>query len=266
MPPTVSREKLRTIRSLASAKIRRRRELCLVEGERALEEAGRAGLLRYLVLGVGPEGPGAGEGGGPVKADVPVFSLDRGSLDELSGVRSGTGVLGVAQIPPPGRWEDLPASQPGLPLLFLDGLQEPGNVGALIRTAWALGFAGVLLGEGTADPFSAKAVRSSAGAVFHLPLFEGMGLSQMDGLLSAGYTLFLAEAGGEDYRRTRFPARSILALGNEARGFSTWITGLGRSIGVPMAPGADSLNVVVAGGIIAAQMTAAPGRGEGEGG
>jgi tRNA G18 (ribose-2'-O)-methylase SpoU len=71
-----------------------------------------------------------------------------------------------------------------------------------------------------------------------------------------GYSFFAADKEGQDYRSIEYPERSILALGNEGSGFSEWVLQTGQVVGVPLAQGVDSLNVVVAGGIIAAQMTA----------
>jgi TrmH family RNA methyltransferase len=191
-------------------------------------------------------------------ADLPLYTLEKDLFEELSDVRSGTGLLGVAGIPDPAVIDDLPGSGEPAGLFLLDGVQEPGNVGTLIRTAWALGLTGVLLGTGTADPFSRKAVRASAGGVFHLPLFHGtapgIGPGEVDTLLAGEFSLFFAQSGGDDYRQLRYPVRTILALGNEGAGTSDWVRERGRAVGIPMARGVDSLNVVVAGGIIASRM------------
>ena len=246
-------------------KIRRRKGLCLVEGERSLREAQRTGNLLYLVVSEERT-----EDGGLSPAEkislsvVPRYTLPTAHFRELTDVKTGTGMLGVARIPAHGDPDEL-GSIPGRSILFfLDGIQEPGNVGALIRTAWALGFSGVLLGDGTADPFSAKGVRASAGGVFHLPLYGGIGPREVEGLTQVGYSFFAADKEGQDYRSTEYPGRSILALGNEGSGFSEWVLQTGQVVGIPLAQGVDSLNVVVAGGIIAAQMAAMTGRGEGE--
>jgi len=263
----LSREKIRDIRSLDSMKIRRRKGLCMVEGERSLREARRTGNLLYTVISEerAPEGllPLAEELSSP---PVPGYTLALSLFRELTDVKSGTGILGIARIPAHGDPQNLGDLPGGSVLFFLDGIQEPGNVGALIRTAWALGFAGVLLGDGTADPFSAKGVRASAGGVFHLPLYgssgggteggagRGIGARELEDLASVGYSLFVADSGGQDYRSIEYPDRSILALGNEGRGFSKWVLQTGQVVGIPLARGVDSLNVVVAGGIIASRM------------
>ena len=261
--PELSREKLRTLRSLSSAKLRRKRGLCLVEGERALAEASRSGKLQYLVT----EKRGAGEAllslpsalpsalSSAVITDLPIFTLEKEVFGELSDVRSGTGFLGVAGIPQSASLDGLMASSDVIKFLFLDAVQEPGNVGTLIRTAWALGFSGVLLGHGTADPFSRKGVRASAGAAFHIPIFEEIGPEKVDPLLDAGFSLFFAEGGATDYRKVSFPDKVVLVLGNEGAGISSWVRDRGNGVGIPMAEGVDSLNVVVAGAIIASRMT-----------
>ena len=141
-------------------------------------------------------------------------------------------------------------------MVYLDGLREPGNVGGIIRTSWAFGASAVVLGKDTADPFSAKAVRASAGGVFHTPLFYGIGFEGLKDLKEKGFSIFLAEAGGRDIREVRFPERSILVLGSEAHGFSREIRGIGQPVGVKLVPGVDSLNVVVAGSIILERMMA----------
>ena len=252
----LSREKLRILRSLASAKIRRKRSLCIVEGERALGEAHRSGMLQYLVLEkdravLDVNGPLLPSSLGTV--DLPLYTLEKGSFRELSDLRSGRGLIGVAKIPVQEHYGNSLEEGEGR-LFLLDGVQEPGNVGTLIRTAWALGFSAVLLGPGTADPFGQKGVRASAGAVFHVPLHDGFGQDKLDPMLKRGYVLYYAEGGGMDYRKIYFPGKAILVLGNEGAGVSSWVRERGTAVGIPMADGVDSLNVIVAGGIIAAAM------------
>lgn len=258
----LSREKLRDIRSLDSVKIRKRKGLCVVEGERSLREAQRTRNLLYLVTSEERTAASLFPMSRSPSAALPCYTLGQASFMALSDVKTGPGVLGVARIPVHGVLDRL-GELPGRScLFFLDGIQEPGNVGALIRTAWALGFGGVLLGKGTADPFSAKGVRASAGGVFHLPVYDRIGARQVESITAMGYSLFAAERDGQDYRSIKFPERSILALGNEGAGLSPWIAKAGQAVGIPLAEGVDSLNVVVAGGIIAARMAAMIGHGD----
>ena len=259
---SLSREKLRDLRSLDSMKIRRKKGLCIVEGDRSLGEALRTGRLLYLVAS---EERAMGGSSVPIQlqtVDVPCYTLGREHFRKISGVKTGTGLIGIARIPASGDLHELKDPSDRSALFYLDGIQEPGNVGGLIRTAWALGWTGVMLGKGTADPFSAKGVRASAGAVFHLPLYGDMGARQIEELLARDYSLFVADREGQDYRQVTYPERLILALGNEGAGSSDWIRRRGQSVGIPLAEGADSLNVVVAGGIIAAEMVSIIGHGD----
>lgn len=260
----MSREKLRDIRSLNSVKIRKRKGLCIVEGERALAEAVQTGNLLYLVASDKRMADPGSSTVVPAASDVPLYNLAHSSFREVSDVKTGTGLLGVAKVPvqaDPAR-----LMEPGGRsfLFYLDCVQEPGNVGAIIRTAWALGGDGVLLGTGTADPFTGKGVRTSAGGVFHLPLYGGIGRPEIEKLTASGYTLYTASREGTDYRTIKYPRRMILALGNEGAGAAKWVAQSGLSVGIPLAEGVDSLNVVVAGGIIAAEMSAMIGHGETE--
>lgn len=251
---SLSREKLRDLRSLDSTRIRRRKGLCVVEGERSVVEAARSGNLLYLVASDSHGARTMIDGLKPPLSGMPLYLLAHRQFEEVSDVRAGSGLLGVAKIPPGRDHMELDTFAGPCFLFYLDGIQEPGNVGALIRTAWALGAGGVLLGEGTADPFSHKGVRASAGGVFHTRIYPGVGEREMTDVMSWGYEVFTAQRGGMDYRRAGCPRRAILALGNEAAGLSKWLAGSGTAVGIPLADGVDSLNVVVAGGIIASRM------------
>lgn len=138
---------------------------------------------------------------------------------------------------PPGRY------------LYLDAVQDPGNVGTLVRSAWAFGLSGVVVGTGTADPWSPKVVRASAGGVFHLPLLAD--LSPEPWPRWPGAFLY-AEAGREhaDDVAVRAGPDWVLAVGNEGAGVSPRVRALGRPVSLAMRPGVDSLNAAVAGSIL----------------
>ncbi|MBN2720836.1 MAG: RNA methyltransferase [Proteobacteria bacterium] len=246
---------MRELRSLSSTKIRRNKGVCLVEGERALREAASRGVLRYLIASAEETGGREDPRADPGLSTVPLYLVDRRIFRELSDIRSGTGLIGVADIPPAADFQILPGEETGSVLLFLDGLQEPGNVGGIIRTGWALGIRGAMLGPGTADPFAPKGGRASAGGVFHLPLFYPVSREHLETLQDYGYSIYLAESRGAPVETVRFSCRSVLILGNEGRGASEGMERLGIKVAIPMAEGVDSLNVVVAGSMILAAMT-----------
>jgi TrmH family RNA methyltransferase len=253
----VSREKRRILRSLGSRKIRHRRGLCLVEGERALVEAGRSGFLEYIVSREDKSDSVFIKEETEAIRNAPIFLGDEVLFREVSDVVSQQGWLGVARIPTSPGMSDVLHGEKKV-LLYFDAVQDPGNAGALIRSAWALGAAGVLMGPGSVDPFGPKAVRASAGGVFHLPCYEGVGEEDLRPLKESGFVVYLADKGGAPYRNVDFAPRSILAVGNEGQGLSPWISGQGEALSVPMQEGVDSLNVVVAGSLILAAMLGEP--------
>jgi len=248
----LSREKLRVLRSLISRKNRDRKGLCLVEGEKAINEAFKAGAVRYLVVEESKSDT-VSSAIREISTEL-IFSLGPGEFMEISDVAQSKGIIGVASVPGQA---DIPITgkrDSGNLYLYLDAIQDPANVGALIRSAWALGFSGALLGPETADPFGARSIRASAGGIFHLPVREGVTVEDLTGFLDSGYSLYLADSGGASCEDVSFDPDSILALGNESRGLSPGIKTLGTKVSVPMKEGVDSLNVVMAGSIIASRM------------
>lgn len=139
----------------------------------------------------------------------------------------------------------------GRHIAVLDGLQDPGNVGTILRTAWAAGLGGVLLVNNSADPFAPKVVRAAMGALYHLPVLA-LPNEQAAGLLQKlGLCLAAADAAGEDYHRFRPDGQVAWLLGSEAAGPSAYFRGLAaKTVAIPMAEGVESLNVAVAAGIL----------------
>jgi TrmH family RNA methyltransferase len=133
-------------------------------------------------------------------------------------------------------------------LLALDGVSDPGNVGTLIRTALALGFEGVFLTKGSADPFMDKALRASKGATLHLPIQMGTE-EELIALIDENHlTPYVADTKGKT--KSSFTSPLILILGSEAHGPSKTLKEKGVLISIPMHHQTESLNVAVAGGIL----------------
>ncbi len=134
--------------------------------------------------------------------------------------------------------------------VLLDGVQDPGNVGALVRTALALGAAAVVgVGE-TADPWGPKALRASAGASFRGPVFRTDTRDAVERLAERGIPVLVAAADAPPLDRPP-PGPVALALGSEARGVSAPLrAAASRAVSVPLARGVESLNVASAGAIL----------------
>jgi TrmH family RNA methyltransferase len=143
------------------------------------------------------------------------------------------------------------AAAKGKNIAVLDGLQDPGNVGTILRTAWAAGLGGVLLVGESADVYNPKVVRAAMGALYHLPVLALADEAAWQLVRELGCELAVADAGGEDFRSTHFDVPVAWLMGREAVGPSAfWRSRAGRVVAIPMQEGVDSLNVAVAAGIL----------------
>lgn len=293
---SLSREKEKLLQRLKNSRFRRKEGLFLVEGIRSAGEflgAGESmGAGEFLgpreSLGTG-ESPGTGptsglrfalvsprleslQGGEHIlkllkESGIPFTSLEDADLVRLSETESPQGILLVVEEPggPPADEQALAGiSRPRV--LLLDGIQDPGNVGTLIRGARAFGLDGVVALEGTADPWGAKAVRASAGALAHIPVFRMSVQEALAWIEARGVPILVAETGGRDLRTVRTTGGWALVVGNEGAGSRHELRKAAREIlSIPMAPGVDSLNVAVAGSILLFTLgTSGPGGGSHE--
>ncbi|MBI5153830.1 RNA methyltransferase [Candidatus Poribacteria bacterium] len=176
-----------------------------------------------------------------------MYEVSESVMAAVCEAKSPPGVAAICRIPAPP--EKVPA---GGPILLLDGVQDPGNVGALIRTADAAGAVAVVIGGGSADPWGAKAVRSSEGSVFHLAVMEGRDLETRVRELKQDGIPVLATALDRGTWVSQADSRQCFALivGSEARGVSDKLICLADAVlRIPMRGKAESLNVAVAAGI-----------------
>lgn len=173
------------------------------------------------------------------------YLVSEAVLKKLSSTENPEGV--VALVPMPSIVFPKNLSR----LLVLDRLQDPGNVGVLMRSAFALGWDAVFLVTGTADPFNDKALRSAKGATFRLPIERG-GLTRLQEIVAEHkLKLLAADMLGEPLPQTKVHCRHIaLALGNEGQGLSQELKDAAMKISIPMRPGAESLNVASSGAIL----------------
>jgi TrmH family RNA methyltransferase len=176
---------------------------------------------------------------------VETVSLSENIFDGIADTATPKSMIAVAKKPHH-------TEAPGDALLVLDRIQDPGNVGTLIRTAGAIGFDGALCVKGTADPFSPKAVRASAGALFRLPVYEtGDPSVALEMLRSEGYRVALLDAGGASLCwDANITGRTAFIVGNEGGGVDPrFADAADITVRVPMTADAESLNAAVAAGI-----------------
>ena len=223
----------------------------VAEGIRAVEELLRSGLVvrGALASPVLAES----ERGAALVATLSSRGIEGATVTEAefasaAGTDSPQGVLAIAEAPRHSLATlELPTRAR---LLVLDAIQDPGNVGTIVRTAAALGAAATVALPGTVDLWNAKVVRSSMGALFHHPTISCTASELGTFLRDSGTELWAADAGGETLGGLRPPDRLAIALGNEGNGLSSFIAGAAsRIVGVPIVPGIESLNVAVSAGI-----------------
>jgi TrmH family RNA methyltransferase len=254
---TLSREKERLLQRLKSPRLRRKEGLFLVEGIRGAREFLDASIpmaIRFAV--VSPRLEGVSEGRELLRAledsAVSVHPVDDEALPALSDTETPQGILLVAEEPSDSTgFRDRIRGCPAPRLLILDGLQDPGNVGTLIRSARAFGLEGVAALEGTADPWGPKVVRSGAGSHAHLPILRMSTSEVLAWVRDLAIPLLVAEAGGKDVRRHRPPGGWALVVGNEGGGVRRELRdAASATLSIPMAQGVDSLNAAVAGSLL----------------
>ena len=246
----LSQRRTLLIGRLRRRKTREREGLVLVEGVRAVGEALDCGAQpRFAVCSARVD---TVQGGGEVlrrltAADVEILRLDEGDFEELSDTERSQGLLAVFPEPRHG----MEIIRAGGRYLILDAVQDPGNVGTLVRAASAFALDGVLVLDGTVDPWGAKAVRASAGMVFRVPL-AAEGMSEVSGaMVQAGVLILVADAGGQDVSDSDVGESWALVVGNEGSGpRPEWTDVAADTVRVPMSGATESLNAAVAGAIL----------------
>ena len=243
-------------RDLRRRKARGREGLFAAEGVRTVEELLKSPVTIRGVL-VAPQLADAPRGASLLDA----LRQRGGELAEVSALEfasaaeteSPQGVLAVAEIP---AWSlDRLPLESRWRMVLLDGVQDPGNVGTIVRTAAALGAIAVLAMPGTVDLWNAKVVRSTMGASFHTPAFACT-WAALDAFRSGvPVTLWGADAGGRPLDALDIPDRLIIAVGNEGSGLSTDARSRVDALAsLPISATVESLNVAVATGILLYQV------------
>lgn len=251
----LSQRRAQLLGRLRQRKTREREGLVLVEGIRAVEEALSAGAEatfavtapRLLSLAGGEELRDA-----LARSGVETVETDDAGLAHLADTEHPQGVLLVCRQPD----SDAAAVRSQARLLVLDALQDPGNVGTLIRAATAFALDGVVVLDGTADPWGAKAVRASAGMVFRVPLVQTTWDEALARFRGVGVPLLVADAKGADVTDVPREGGWALAVGNEGAGPRDELRHEAAAVvRIPMPGPAESLNAGVAGSILLYALT-----------
>lgn len=239
--------KVKRIAKLSQKKFRDQEGLLIVEGLRsvlqAIENKATIELIAFdqNLLAQKEELQGLFEAHNSVVIKSSIF-------ESLSDTVNSQGILALVKKPKYTLEELYSAKR----LLLLDRVQDPGNLGTLIRTADAAGFDGVLCTKGTVDVFSPKVNRSAMGSNLYLPIFT-VEEEQIHQLKKQGFTVFAAllDQEAKSYRQVAYGPKAIIALGNEANGLQDAIIQIAdHHVFIPIHGQAESLNVAIAGAIL----------------
>lgn len=235
-------------RSLKERKARKETGLFLAEGRKMTDEALASGFAVEAVLAADSVSslPAAPE-------SIPIFLLPDHVFSAVCDTKTPQGVAAVVRMKT--------AAAEGLRLVALDGVQDPGNVGTIIRTADCAGFSGVILSTACADPSSPKVLRATMGSIFRMPVTVTDDLPGMlRGLRDrAGYTVISSQLDGTPfYARKAVGERFCLIVGSEGSGVSPEVRETATMrLRLPMRGGAESLNAAAAAAIMMYDLTRA---------
>ncbi|MCF8233313.1 MAG: RNA methyltransferase [Bacteroidales bacterium] len=245
----ITQNQIKYIRSLQQKKYRREYREFVLEGPKLVKELANSNFKIKMICGTE-----AYLDNNPALAENPEFemlSVSPKQLDRISGLKTPNQVLAVAEIPEQS--DQLPGGLSGL-VLVLDGIQDPGNFGTIIRTADWFGFNRIICSEDTVELYSPKVVQATMGALFRVNVFYG----DLAGFLQKQKEAPVMGAflEGENIFDTSLPNNGFLVIGNESKGISKQISGLiRRKLTIPRigTNQSESLNASVAAGIFMAE-------------
>ncbi|EAF1658941.1 RNA methyltransferase [Listeria monocytogenes] len=241
---SVKNDRVKTWKKLQTRKGRDKTGTYLVEGFHLVEEALRQdGLVLELLVSSGVSVPEEW-----LKGDYDVFEISTEISHLISETMTEQGVFAVVATSEPGMMLLY-----GKKLLLVDAVQDPGNVGTLIRTADAAGYDCVVLGKGSADLYNPKVIRSTQGSHFHIPVIQADLFDWIANLEEEGVPVIGAVLDDQAKSLNDMTKRDTLALmvGNEGNGISPELQDrLSEKVYIPIYGDSESLNVAVAAGIL----------------
>lgn len=249
----LSNRRRKEIASLRYKKYRERLGQFVVEGVRSVEAAVEAGapLVDVVVEEAVRDDPSVQAVLARLAPEVPVVAVSAEDMAALSNVETSQGLLAVARV------EQCPEEKlmQARSVLALDGVQDPGNVGTLIRTAAWFGVEVVLAGPRTAGCFNPKVVRAAMGGLWDVDLARAEDLgATLDALQQKGFALYGADLAGTPASAWAPRAPAVVVVGSEAHGLSAAVLArLHERVSIPggaRRAGTESLNVAVAAGIL----------------
>lgn len=236
---SVKNEKVKNWRKLHNRKERTKAGTFLIEGFHLIEEAIKSNWdVLEIILQEDVSLPAW-------KCDAPTVEVAENVFQHISQTKTPQGIAAVVRMKNSHEIN-------GDLYLLLDRIQDPGNLGTIIRTADAAGFDAVMLGEGTVDLYNDKVIRATQGSLFHIPIIQESLPTEINKLKQEGFRIWAsALTNSKDFHTLKPTSKVALILGNEGAGIEGTILELADEIvKIPIYGKAESLNVSIAAGIL----------------
>ncbi len=243
MITSVKNQQIKNWAKLKQKKYRKEQGCFIVEGEHLVEEALKSEWEVEMIVVESTFEP---------SIDLTNYQVETVSdhvFAHLAQTKSPQGILAIVKIKSTHDYEKNR-------LLLLDAVQDPGNLGTMIRTADAAGFDAIILGDGTVDLYNDKVIRASQGSIFHIPIIESSLEAAIFNLQADGVTVFASTLErAVPVQTIEWPKQAGLIVGNEGSGVNqTFIEKADQLVHIPIYGKAESLNVSIAAAIMMYQM------------
>jgi RNA methyltransferase, TrmH family len=239
---------IKEIKKLKEKKYRSEKRLFIIEGFRFVEEALKSSFhIETICVSENSLSKLSDYGlENHLEGNVKVISLAEGIFNTLSSTESPQGILAIVRMKSSEVFNNTNN------YVLIDKVQDPGNLGTIIRTAHAAGCSGVILTKGTVDLYNEKTLRSTMGSIFNIPIIEDKDLSFTKELRNNGYKLVCSSLDTEyNFYDIDLTQKLIISVGNEGNGISKELYDISDiKVKIPMPGGAESLNVAVAASIM----------------
>lgn len=235
-------------KKLKERKNRNKSNKYIIEGFRLVKEAFKAKIdIDYLIITKDASEKVEEYLSDYINKDIKIYEMSDVLFKELISTEKPQGIVAVISM-------DLkPLREDGCFYLLCDKLQDPGNLGTVIRTAHAAGVQGIILTKGTVDIYNEKTIRSTMGSLFYIPIhYDGENLSLVKNLKKQGFNLVVTSLDtNKDFFQEDLTGKVILTVGNEGNGVSDEVLELADTkVKIPMPGNAESLNVAIATSVI----------------
>jgi TrmH family RNA methyltransferase len=240
------------IKKLQQKKYRREFGEFIIEGIKGVEEVLASGcMVTQIILEEDSRTP----------VDLPLFVAggpevlyaSKSDIKDIKTTETFPGIMAVVKMPET-KLQDFDLEKP---ILCLDGVKDPGNLGTIIRTADWFGITNILLTDDCVDAYNEKVVRSTMGSIFRSKIVESENIMQdLPALKKQGYTLIGLEMEGEPLQKMKPQAKTVYVFGSESHGISAKVQSiLDSSCTIPRLGGSESLNVGVAVGVVLSKIS-----------